>query len=141
MFESRSECIAKRYRCLCRLSPDLVDLRDDRFSLTQPDTARSAVGRNSTYGHKQPVSPVHSFAAVACVRLFASTARTRKVASTALVALGVTVRGLSAVSTSDASASVVNRRSTAVCQARTEPIAAPAAILTSPSRHTVNPAA
>jgi hypothetical protein len=80
---------------------------------------------------------------VACVRLFASTTRTRKVASTALAALaalGVTVRGLSAVSTSDASASVVNRRSTTVCQAQTEPIAAKAAILRT-NHNTVNPAA
>ena len=53
-----------------------------------------------------------SFAVVAYVCLFASAARERAVVPAALVALAVTVLGLSAVNVSDALASVLGGRST-----------------------------
>lgn len=53
-----------------------------------------------------------SFAVVAYVCLFASAARERAVVPAALLALAVTVLGLSAVNVSDALASVLSGRST-----------------------------
>ena len=70
-----------------------------------------------------------SFAVVAYVCLFASAARIPEVVPAALVALGVTVLGLSAVNVSDALASVLDGRSTAMYWAQTGLIAVYAAIL------------
>ena len=70
-----------------------------------------------------------SFAVVAYVCLFASAARIPEVVPAALVALGVTVLGLSAVNVSDALAAVLDGRSTAMYWAQTGLIAVYAAIL------------
>jgi hypothetical protein len=61
MFESPTECIAKRYGCLFRLLPDLDDLFDDSFAPAQPDMAMSATGREATLDlpldSRHPASP------------------------------------------------------------------------------------
>lgn len=70
-----------------------------------------------------------SLAVVAYVCLFVSAARIPEVVPAALVALGVTVLGLSAVNVSDALAAVLDGRSTAVYWAQTGLIALYASIL------------
>ncbi|GAA4418722.1 hypothetical protein [Acidovorax lacteus] len=70
-----------------------------------------------------------SFAVVAYACLFASAARIPDVVPAALVALGVTVLGLSAVNASDALATVLDGRSTLVYWAQTGLIAVYAVVL------------
>ena len=78
-----------------------------------------------------------SFAVVAYVCLFASAARIREVVPAALVALGVTVLGLSAVNSSEALAVVLNGRPTTMYWAQTGLIAIYAVALTGLWRRTV----